>query len=442
VWPGYREWSPIFDELRPLGLNDFYDQDQSRFSQYKNYIHTGEIMLRVIRQKYNFNVGIQIIPQSSEFTYRYLTVDTVTTRNVVNWSPTANFRWKLSDRGNMRFEYRGNTSQPSMSDLLPITDDSDPLNITSGNPNLKPSFTQSFNWRYNDFFQSHYQFIFASLRFSTTQNSVANMVKYDPVTGGRTSKPENINGNWDLSGNLTYNTAIDTAGYFNINTSTEASYANRVGYIDIMRDGNVSKMTTKSTTIGERIGASYRNDWLEVELNGGVRYNHNANALQANSNLNTWAFNYGFNTTMQMPWGMQLTTSLNMSSRRGYSDAAANTNELIWNAQISQSFLTGKPLSVRLEFYDILHQQSNFSRMISAMSRNDSEYNSINSYIMLRATYRMNLFGTKEMRQNMRRGGANGPGFGNPGQRRGNRGGFGGGGFGGPGGGFGGPGRM
>jgi hypothetical protein len=440
VWPDYREWDEVFNALGGRNYTDFYDQSQSRFSRYKNYIHTGEIMLRVIRPSYNFNIGIQVIPQSSEFTYRYLTVDTIAKRSVVNWSPTANFRWKLSDRGNMRFEYRGSTSQPSMSELLPITDDSDPLNITSGNPDLKPSFTQSFNWRYNDFFESHYQFIFASLRFSTTQNSVANMVKYDPVTGGRSSKPENINGNWNLGGNFTYNLAVDTAGYFNVNTGTEVSYSNQVGYIDILRDGNVSKMTTKSTTLSERLGASYRNDWLEFELNGSVRYNHNSNALQASSNLNTWAFTYGFNTTLQMPWGMQLTTSLNMSSRRGYSDASANTNELIWNAQISQSFLPGKPLSVRLEFYDILHEQSNFSRAISAMSRNDSWYNSINSYIMLRATYRLNLFGNREMRQNMRRGGGNMPagGFGGPG---GGRGGNRGGGFGGPGGGgFGGPG--
>ena len=440
---GYREWNGMYNALGGHSYEEFLDVDQSRFSQYRNYIHTGEIMLRVIREKYNFNVGVQIIPQSSEFTYRYMGLDTITKRNVVNWSPTANFRWKLSDRGNMRFEYRGNTSQPSMSDLLPITDNSDPLNITSGNPGLKPSFTQSFNWRYNDFFEKHQRFVFANLNFSTTSNSVANMVKYDPVTGGRTSRPENINGNWNVGGNFTFNTAIDTAAYFNISTATEASYANRVGYIDLLRDGNVSKMSTKSTSVAERLGTSYRNDWLEVELNGRVQYNYSHNALQENSNLNTWAFNYGFNTTMQAPWGMQFTTSLNMSSRRGYSDDAANTNELIWNAQISQSFLKGNPLSVRLEFYDILHQQSNFSRAIDAMSRNDNWYNSINSYVMLRATYRLNLFGTKEMRQGMRGPGPEG-GFG--GGRGGNRNGGnrGGGGFGGgrPGGGFGGPGRF
>lgn len=435
IGPQYRNWDAYLAQPLEHGtLDDYYRQDLSRFSQYKNYIHTAEIMLRVIRKSYNFNVGLQLIPQSSEFTYRYLATDTVTKRTVLNWSPTANFRWKLSDRGNMRFEYRGSTSQPSMSDLLPITDNSDPLNITSGNPALKPSFTQRFSWRYNDYFEHYQRFVFANLNFSTTSNSVANMVKYNPETGGQTSRPENINGNWNLRGNFTFNTALDTLGNYNINSGTEVSYNNQVGYIDLERDGNISKMTTKQTMLSERLGASYRNSWIEVELNGGIRYNYVHNALQPNSKLSTWAFNYGFNTTLQTPWGMQMTTSLNMSSRRGYSDAAANTNELIWNAQLSQSFLEGKPLSVRLEFYDILGRQSNFSRTISAMSRNDNWYNSINSYVMLRVNYQLNLFGTKEMRQSMR---------GNGGTRGGGNGGSRGGGFGGSRGfGFGGPGRF
>ena len=440
IYPQYRNWDDYLSA--PLAhdpLDSYYRKDLSRFSQYRNYIHTGEIMLRVVRKAYNFNVGVQVIPQSSEFTYRYLTTDTVTKRNVVNWSPTANFRWKMSERGNMRFEYRGSTSQPSMSQLLPITDNSDPLNITSGNPGLKPSFTQRFNWRYNDFFERYQRFVFANLNFSTTKNAVANMVKYDPVTGGRTSRPENINGNWNIGGNFTFNTALDSLGRFNLNNAIDASYSKQAGYIDLERNGNISTMSTEQTSLADRLGASYRNDWLEFELNGRVQYNYVYNALQPNSNLTTWAFNYGFNTTIQAPWGMQFTTSLNMSSRRGYSDAAANTNELIWNAQISQSFLKGSPLSVRLEFYDILRQQSNFSRTISAMSRTDNWYNSINSYVMLRATYRLNLFGTKEMRQAMRQGpggpdGGNGGRGGNRGggnRGGGGRGGFGGGGFGG-----------
>ncbi len=444
----YRDYDRYINRLELLKpLQEYYDQTLSQFSQYKNYIHTAEVMLRVVRPTYNFNVGVQVIPQTSKLSYRYLGKDYgTTTRNVVNWSPTANFIWKRTNRAQLRLTYRGSTSQPSMTDLLAIRDDSDPLNISQGNAGLKPSFTQTMNLRYNDYFERHQQFLFGNLSFSTTNNSVTSIVQYDPVTGGRTSSRTNINGNWNTRGEFMFNTALDTLGRFNVNTRTTFSYAHSVSYLDAYNlsynrndMGTILKNATNETVLGERLGASFKNDWFEIELNGNVSYTFGRNKLQAQGNQDTWNFSYGFNTTYQSPWGMQITTSLNMSSRRGYSDATMNTNELIWNAQIAQSFLTGRPLSVRLEFYDILHKQSSFTRSLNAMMRSDTEYNSINSYVMLRMSYRLNLFGTREMRQGM------GMGFG--GGRGGNRGGGnrGGGGFGGGGGyggGFGGPGRF
>lgn len=338
----YRQWDPNLAALTETGRTwDWYKDDSlSRYSEYKNYIHTGEVMLRVVRKAYNFNVGVQVIPQTSKFTYRYLGKDYgTTTRTVVNWSPTANFRWKLSDQGQMRFTYRGSTSQPSMTDLLAITDDSDPLNITVGNAGLKPSFTQSFNWRFNNYYQKHQRFVFANFGFETTSNSVTSKVYYDPLTGGRTSTRENINGNWSTRGELMFNTALDTLGRFNLNTRTTARYTHSVSYLDANRDGNVLKNAVNETTLGERLGGSFRNDWLEVELNGAVNYTFGRNKLQASGNQDTWNFSYGTNITAQLPWGMQLTTGLNMQSRRGYRDESMNTNELLWNAQIAQSFL-------------------------------------------------------------------------------------------------------
>jgi len=391
-------------------------------------------MLRVVRKAYNFNVGLQVLPQSSEFTYRYLNNDTITHRNVVNWSPTANFRWKISDRGQMRLEYRGTTSQPSMTQLLPITDNSDPLNITEGNSRLKPSFTQRLNWRFNNYYERHQRFVFANANFSTTKNSVENRTQYNPETGGRISRPENINGNWNAGARFVMNTAVDTAGYFNINTNTSYSYSNNVGYV--YQNQQTLKNTTRQTSVGERLGGSYRNTWLEFEINGSVNYMHARNKLQPQSDLDTWTFSYGWNATLQLPWGMQLSTDMGMSSRRGYNDKSMNTNELVWNAQLAQSFLKGSPLSVTLQFYDILHKQSNFSRTISAMQRSDTEYNAINSYAMLHVIYRLNLFGTKEARGQMRGGPEGRPGGFDGRGGRGGRGGFGGGR---PGGGFGGP---
>ena len=446
VKPVYRQWDDYFNKLTPKNYTDFIDTDLSRFSAYKNFIHTGEVMLRFIRNTYDFNVGVQVIPQTSEYTQRYLGMDTVVNRSVINWSPTANFRWRISEQGNLRFEYRGNTSQPSMEQLLVITDNTDPLNITTGNAELKPSFTQSFNLRFNNYYQSHQRFIFANASFSTTANSIANKVTYNEETGGRVSRPENINGNWNAGGNITFNSAIDTLGYFNYNISLNDNYSHHVSYVDQNRQA--VKNVTNSNTLGGRLGTSYRNDWLEVELNGSLSYTRSRNELQPQSDLDTWSFAYGFNSTLTMPWGTQIATDLGMNSRRGYSDASMNTNELIWNAQIAHSFLKGKPLTISLQLYDILGQQSTFSRQISAMTRTDNEYNAVTSYAMLHVIYRINLFGTREARRGMRNGGM-GMGFGGGmpvggGNRGGNRGGgFGGGGFGGGNrGGFGGPGRF
>ena len=432
--PLYRGWDSYLMRLENP-FDTYLDVDLSRFSEYTNYIHDIQVMLRIIRQAYNFNVGMTLIPQKTHFVQHYQGHNADTTRTVVNFTPTADFRWKISKVSQLRFNYRGRTSQPSMTDLLDITDDSDPLNISMGNPGLKPSFTNNFFIRYNNYIQSHQQGMGANLRFQTVNNSVARKVTYDPVTGGRTTKPENINGNWSIEGDMFYNIAIDTTGYFNVNTTTGAKYVNSVGYLDMRRDGNSVKSITKTTEINERLAASYRNEWIEFEINGSVEYAHSSNELQPSSNLDRWSFSYGFNTNMTMPWGTSLSTDLNMNCRRGYSDAALNTNELIWNAQVSHSFLKAKNLIVSLQLYDLLHQQSNISRAIDAMRRQDTEYNSITNYAMLHVIYRLNLFGTREARQGMRRGPGDGPGApgGERGMRRGNRGGGFGGGFGGPG---------
>ena len=216
-----------------------------------------------------------------------------------------------------------------------------------------------------------------------------------------------------------------------------------------MNGQNSQKNTTKTTTVSERLSFSYRNDWIEVEPNGSLSYTHARNQLQKSSDMDTWSFAYGVNVNLTAPWGSQLSTGITENSRRGYNDTSMNTNELVWNAQISHSFLRGKPLTISLQFYDILHEQSNFSRVINAMQRSDTEYNSINSYAMLHVIYRLNAFGGRNGRQGMfpgagfgggRQGGGRQGGGGFGGGRPPGGGGFGGG-FGGgrPGGGFGGP---
>ncbi len=399
--PEYGAWGNYLGRLDG-GLGDYRDDKLSRYSEYRNYTHDIQVMMRFIRQKYNLNFGVMIQPQRSKFIQDYQGKYVDTVRTVTNVSPTLDFRYRFSKMSNLRVNYRGTTSQPSISQLLNIVDDSDPLNVSIGNPGLKPSFTQNFRLFYNNFVQNHNKGVMTYINFSTTSNSISNKVTYDETTGGRITRPENINGNWNVMGAFMFNCSIDSAGVWNINTDTNLGYNHYVSYLSLDKSQDSQKNTTQNTTWNERLSLSYRNDWLELSLDGTLAYNHAKNKLQPNSNLDTWQFSYGPSMTLTAPWGTSLNTSLSCSSRRGYSDASMNTDEFVWNAQLSQGFLKGKPLTVMLQFYDLLHQQSTFSRAISSVSRTDTEYNAINSYAMLHVVYRMNLFGGKDARKENR----------------------------------------
>ena len=410
----YRGWDSYLGRLvNPL--ETYLDDDLSRFSVYKNYIHEANLTFRMISKDYNLNLGVMVQPQRTNFVQDYQGLHTDTVRNVVNITPTLDFRYKFSKVSELRAEYRGSTSQPSMTDLLDITDDSNPMNIRKGNPGLKPSFNNRFELRYNNYIQSHQQSIMTFVNYSNTRNSISNKTYYDKATGVRTTQPENINGNWNANLGLMYSFSIDSAGVWNVNNFAMFNHANNVNYL---AQGNESvENTTRTDFVMDRLQASYRKDWLEVALDGMFNYSHSKNLLQAVSNLNTWTFSYGGSINIYAPWGTSLSTDLHNQSRRGYNDSSMNTNELIWNAQVSQSFLKGNALTLSLQFYDILQNRSNFNRSVTADMRSDSQYNNINSYAMLHVIYRFNAFG-----------GRNKQGEGGPGQfGRGGRGGYGGG---------------
>jgi hypothetical protein len=281
-----------------------------------------------------------------------------------------------------------------MTQLLDIRDDSNPLYITSGNPGLKPQFTNSLNVYYNNYIQKYKRSIVLYGNYRHIRNAISNVVHYNAETGGSESRPENINGNWNADGGLNFNTAIDSAAHWNVGTDMRIRYNNYVSYV-AQQQADAEKNTTRTLNLWQRLTAGFRNDWLEVTLDGSYNYQHTRNELQPSANLNTWRFSYGGQMMVRFPFGLEVSTNLHQNSRRGYNDTSMNTNELIWNGQLSKSFLKSKSLIVALNFYDLLRQQSNYDRWVNASSRTDTRYNSINSYAMLHVRYRLNMFGGK-----------------------------------------------
>lgn len=396
----------------PEGYKAAYVDSLSKDAEYQYFNHDVSLGLRFIREKYQMSVGMSLQPQNTKLSYKKGAYMVDTTRTVFNFAPNLDFRYRFSKVSQLRITYRGRSSQPSMENLLPIVDNSNPLNIRVGNPGLKPSFAHTMRAFYNTYNAKKQRGMMAHLMFTATQNSISNSTQYDMETGRTIVTPQNINGNWNAFGMFGFNTALKNKK-FTINSFARANYQNQVAYLYNKDTKMDDKNTTTGLTLAENLNGSYRNSWFEFSLNGSIEYTAERSKLRPENNQNPYTFSYGASTNITLPWQMTLSTNITNQSRRGYNDASYNNNELIWNAQIAQNLLKGAA-TISFEMYDILKQQSNVSRSLSADMRSVTEYNSINSYCMVHFIYRLNIFGSKAARDKMMNShrGFGGPGFG------------------------------
>ena len=368
--------------------------------------HQIGLSLRTIRKNYQYNVGFTLEPQSSQtFTYYGLNAkDKPLKQNVLNYSPNFEYRYRFSNMKQLRITYRGQSSAPSVSNLQAIIDNTDSLNIQYGNPNLKPSYTNTLRVMFNNFMQSSQSSIMGMLDFENTQNGTTSQMTYITKTGGTVSHIVNVNGNWNANGRMGFNTSLTSDNAVTMNTFTSASYSDQVGYTSV-NDSTGSKAysenfilgdksTTHNLSLGQTLKLGYRNDWLDFNVSGGATYGKVNNNKQANSNRETWDYTLGNDLNITFPWSVFLTSDLNYTIRQGYS-GSSDKNSCLWNAQLTKSFLKNNSASLQFKINDILHQQTNISRTVTAQTMSDTRYNTLGSYCTLSFIWKFNTLGKK-----------------------------------------------
>ena len=471
-----RTVASIFDpavEGNALGINNYDghldlaspDTAQCNYTENRYQNHDLRLQYRLINSKMRLNVGFNLQPQVNSVDYTKGWKHYDVSRTVANWSPTLNFRYRFTRQHQVEARYGGQSGQPSITDLIPDTlSNANPLNIRLGNPELKPSFTHSANaeWRFSQpDYQRSYNF---NANFRATQNATTNRTEYNEQTGGRVTMPVNINGNWNAGANFNFNTAFKDQR-FRVNSRTAYSHTTAKSYVYRSEEQASVPITTNSNNVNEGLrfsfrdefnsrsfyededsedGASYYKNSLEVNLNGNFAYNASVSTNTAATDLSHYSFSYGLSAHWNFWFGLNLSTDINQHSRRGFADAEMNTNQWIWNAQATYSFLSRRQAILTLRWNDILRQRDMVNRSISATSRTDSDSERITSYVMLSFTYRFNLFGGRSIAASRNRNRGEGDGDDEGRGQRGGGGNFGGGsrggsgGFGGPGGGGGG----
>ena len=277
------------------------------------------------------------------------------------------------------------TSQsPSLVDMINYTDDSNPLLVKTGNPNLKNVHTGSFMTLWQLTTNKHHQMFSLNTNFSSTDNAIANGFVFDRNSGITTYKPQNVDGNWNLNVPISYNRDLDKNGSLTMKYSFTSNYRHSVDLV------NMEKSKVNTATYGNKLQLDYD---LSAKVKLGAMFKSNSSHITSGRadfhTINATDFNYGVNSIIDLPWHIQLSTDLTMYSHRGYTDRGMNTNDLIWNARLTTSTLKGH-LLFTLDGFDMLSQLSNRRYSVDSQGRTETWTNSIPRYVMLHMTYKFN----------------------------------------------------
>ena len=277
--------------------------------------------------------------------------------------------------------YNGNTSQPGLEDMVSPTDYSSPLYIRRSNPHLRPSYRHSVYAVFSNFQEG----ISTSLSWNQTFNSVTRATLYNKETGGRETMPVNINGNWNLMGNGSYDKRVKQ---FHFMLRASGGYNRNVSLINEDASQNVNRRSvTGATSLSSNIRLAYLPAWGNIDLTGEWSFYQSKNSLQGR---NTYTRNYtcGVESSVNLPLHFIVSTDAGYTFRSGTGMNGADNNELLWNLKVSWKFLKEKRGELSVYWADILSQRKSFMRYASATAFSERYEEQLRGYVLFSFAYR------------------------------------------------------
>ena len=366
------------DSLTNIFRNEYFNQD----------IRIG---YKKVSKAYTLDAGLSLVPTMQKSHNISNPDKDIPESWVWNLAPFVRYRLKMSKSRSLNVNYMGRSSQPTMAQIQPVPDYSDPLNIVIGNPNLKPTFTHNVNVRFQDFNMEAQRSIMLMGFVRYNQNSIVSNTTFDPETGGRITNYTNANGVWNARLMNMISMPLRNKA-FSFSNHLFGFYSATVG----SNNGNLNR--SGSFMVGESFSFAWRPDYFEFELRPFYNLQIVRNTVQTASNRDVHTYGGTFNATYNAPFGLSVNSELSYSGTQGYS--VGEPNQWLWNASIGYSFLKGKAATISLKAFDLLQQRENVRRNVTANYIDDTEYNSLTRYFMLNFTYKFNTFGAGEQPKN------------------------------------------
>ena len=327
-------------------------------------------------------------------------IETLRTRDYSDFSPQGYVYYRQSKKRIGAYaQYSVRKTMPNIMNMIDVTNNSDPLNVRLGNPDLKPSWNESMSFSVDKRWERGGDTITVWMNFggniSATQNAVSQGYTVDSSTGKRTYKPVNVDGNWSWSANSGSGMDFGKEKRFNFYNNLSYNFSQSVDMVAVAGQSGSSLSKVHNDIWRDDLSLTYRSgDSLSLGISGKVEYRHSTSDQMNFNAINATNFSYGFNGTWRVfRTGITLATDIKMYSRRGYASSDLNTDNLVWNASIARSFLK-KKLTARLEMFDILHQLTNTNINVNAMGRYETVTNTLPRYAMLHLQWNFNTMST------------------------------------------------
>lgn len=364
-----------FNKNNPV--SESYDRLDSTFTN--NYAfnvvtHAGGTNLSWDYKKLDFSAGLSAA--NSNFTQRDLRADTVFSYGVVNLFPKASIRYEINKQSNIRLNYQGSTRQPTIRQIQPLLDNTNPNNTVIGNANLTQEFRNSFSLNANDYKVLSGRWMYAYGSFNVINNAITRSETIQ-ASGIRQYQYINMDGNyngWAGGGIGKRITKLNARVGGNVNTSINRTVT--------MVNGIKNVSNFNSYSAGVDGGHESKDEKLEVSFRFNYTYNDNKASINPDA-TSYWTIDNGFDISYELPWKIEVGTDFNWYVRQRTAIFDRNNNVFRWNAYVSKKFLKNDKLELRAMMYDILNQNVGFNRYAINNDVAENNYNTIRRYGML-----------------------------------------------------------
>lgn len=393
AWDGELGTLPSTLDWMQAGL----DADNSKTIGTMTKNHTLAAKLRkkwtVRKQTLQMDLQLPLDLRLDRLNYTSQPLDTVMKRNDFLFNP--NLLLQLNGRmgkwgHRSRLNYSMSTKPVSLLQTVPVQDTYNPLVQNQGNPELKNTIINSLSLGIN---QDRGMYRLSNiLAFTFIGNDIAMGYTYNPNTGVYAYRPANVSGNWSSVFFQMFIAPLDKARKLILDHNLQMRYNKQTDLSSVSTDPYATasiRSRVNNLELSEKLKLTYSIGKARIGAVGQLTFRNTTGARRDFTTLNVFDFNYGLNGQYTLPFGTTLATDIKVYSRRGYGTSAMNSNDVVWNALVSQSFLKDK-LNLSLQAFDILHQLKQTTYTVNAQGRTETWQRSLPNYLMLHLTWKFN----------------------------------------------------